>query len=78
MCLAVPMRIQEIRDDGMGIGDLDGSKHEIDLSLVESPRVGEYVIIHAGYAIGKVDEAEAAERLSLFKELAEVWQNQTP
>jgi hydrogenase expression/formation protein HypC len=72
------MRIHEIRSDGMGIGDYDGTRHEIDLSLVEAPRVGDYVIIHAGYAIERLDEKEANERLSLFAEIAAAWQAQTP
>lgn len=74
MCLAVPMRIQEIRGDGIGIGEYDGTRRELDLSLVAEPRVGDYVIVHAGYAIEKLDESEADERLLLFKEIAEVWQ----
>lgn len=71
MCLAVPMRISEIGKDGMGVVELDGSRHEADLSLVNAPRVGEYVIVHAGYAIERLDEKEADERLSLFRQLAE-------
>ncbi len=78
MCLAVPMRIQEIRPDGMGIGELAGTRHEVDLSLVKAPGVGDYVIVHAGYAIEKLDENEAGERLALFKELADSWQVHSP
>lgn len=70
MCLAVPMKIDEIRADGSATGDLDGSRHEVDLSLVEDVTVGEYVIVHAGFAIEKLDEEEANERLALFEELA--------
>jgi hydrogenase expression/formation protein HypC len=73
MCLAVPMQIQEIRADGMGIGDLDGVQHDVDLSLVADPRVGDYIIVHAGYAIEKLDRQEADERIALFKELAAAW-----
>lgn len=70
MCLAVPMRISVVRSDATGVVDLDGSQHEVDLSLVELPRVGEYVIVHAGYAIEKLDEQEADERVDLFRQLA--------
>jgi hydrogenase expression/formation protein HypC len=73
MCLAVPMRIREIREDGMGLGDLDGAEHQVDLSLVAAPRAGDYVIVHAGYAIEKLDRKEADERLTLFRELAATW-----
>jgi hydrogenase expression/formation protein HypC len=74
MCLAVPMRIVEIRTDGLGIGDLDGAQHEVDLSLVTDPHIGDYVIVHAGYAIEKLDRQEADERIALFKELAAAWE----
>jgi len=74
MCLAVPMRIEEIRADGMGVGDLDGAQHEVDLCLVADPRIGDYVIVHAGYAIEKLDRQEADERIALFKELAAAWE----
>jgi hydrogenase expression/formation protein HypC len=74
MCLAIPMRIRAIRPDGMAIGDLDGAEREIDLSLIAEPRVGDYVIVHTGYAIEKLDEKEADERLALFKELAASWE----
>ena len=73
MCLAVPMRITDANEGGKGIADLDGSRHEVELSLVEAPRVGDYVIVHAGFAIEKLDEAEALSRLKLFGELAETW-----
>lgn len=70
MCLAVPMLLKEIRDDAVGVGDLDGSRHEVDLSLLENPQPGDFVIVHAGFAIEKLDEEEANERLALFEELA--------
>lgn len=78
MCLAVPMKIVEIRDDLMGVGDCEGVCHEIDLSLIQSPAIGEYVIVHAGYAIEKLDENEARERIALFQELARYGQPQNP
>jgi hydrogenase expression/formation protein HypC len=74
MCLAVPMRIREIREDGMGVGEMEGACHEVDLSLVADPAIGDYVIVHAGFAIEKLDRAEADERLALFRELAASWE----
>jgi len=71
------MRIREIRPDGMGMGELDGAEHAVDLSLVADTRPGEYVIVHAGYAIEKLDQKEADERLALFKELAATWSTAT-
>lgn len=70
MCLAVPMKLTEIRADGSGVGDLNGSRHDVDLSLVEHPAPGDYVIVHAGFAIETLDEAEAQARLELFDQLA--------
>jgi hydrogenase expression/formation protein HypC len=65
------MKIVEIRNDGTGIVDLDGSRHEANLSLIAAPKVGDYVIVHAGFAIEKLDEQEANEQLALFAELAQ-------
>ena len=62
MCLAVPMKIQEIHPNGMGVGDLDGAQRDVDLSLVADPHVGDYVIVHAGYAIEKLDQSETEEK----------------
>lgn len=73
MCLAVPMQIVEMCAESEGIADLDGTRHTVDLSLVEQPAVGDYVIVHAGYAIEKLDRKEADERLRLFEELASAW-----
>ncbi len=70
MCLAVPMKLVEIGRDGKGVAELEGSRHPVDLSLVSDARLGDYVIIHAGYAIEKLDQAEADATLALFDELA--------
>jgi len=71
MCLAVPMKLVELEDDCLGVADLDGSRHEVDLSLIDEPRLGDYVIVHAGFAIEKLEQQEADERLALFQQLAE-------
>jgi hydrogenase expression/formation protein HypC len=69
MCLAVPMKIMEI--DGIkGVVDLSGARYDADLTLIEDPKVGEYVIVHAGYAIETLDRRDAEERLALFEEMA--------
>ena len=70
MCLAVPMQIKEIPAPNRGICDLDGSTQEVDISLIENPAIGDYVIIHAGFAIERLDPQEADARLALFEELA--------
>ena len=70
MCLAIPMRLVEVLEVGRGVADLDGSRHDVDLSLIDHPSVGDYVIVHAGFAIEKLDRQEADERLALFDEWA--------
>jgi hydrogenase expression/formation protein HypC len=70
MCLAVPMKLVEIRADGKGVAELEGSRHAVDLSLVSGACLGDYVIIHAGFAIEKLDQAEADATLELFAEIA--------
>lgn len=75
MCLAVPMKIVEIRADGKGVAELEGSRHVVDLSLVTGAHLGVYVIVHAGFAIETLDQEEADATLALF---AEIVQNATP
>lgn len=70
MCLAVPMKLIELSDDDSGTAELEGVRYQVNLSLVETPNVGDYLIIHAGFAIEKLNEEEANERLELFEELA--------
>lgn len=75
MCLAVPMRIEEINEDLIGVAEIDGVRHEVNLTLVDGVRKGDYVIVHAGFAIERLDEAEADARLELFAELVQHAQN---
>jgi hydrogenase expression/formation protein HypC len=67
MCLAIPSRIVEISED-VGTIDVDGVKMKVSILLLEDPKVGEYVIVHAGFAIHKIDEAEAMETLKILRE----------
>lgn len=76
MCLAVPMKLVEIHADGGGVAELEGSRHAVNLSLVSDVRLGDYVIIHAGYAIEKMDQAEADASLALFAEIAQAIQSE--
>jgi len=69
MCLAVPMKLIE-RQDTLGVAEIDGVRREVSLMLQPEAKVGEYVLIHAGYAIGIVDEAEASETLALLRQVA--------
>lgn len=74
MCIAVPMKIVEIVGDNIAVVEADGAKARISTSLVTNPQVGDFVIIHAGYAIEKINQKEADLRILLFKELAEISQ----
>jgi hydrogenase expression/formation protein HypC len=71
MCLAVPMKIVTILEGGKALVKQDDLETEVDLTLIEDPKVGDYVIIHAGYAIDLLDLEEAEERLKLFRALEE-------
>jgi hydrogenase expression/formation protein HypC len=66
MCLAIPVRVVELRDDDMATVDLDGIRKEISLALVDDIRVGDYVILHVGYALARLDADEAERTLALF------------
>jgi hydrogenase expression/formation protein HypC len=70
MCLAVPMRVIELLPEGRAQVEREGLEAVVDISLVENIRVGDYLIIHAGYAIQALDLEEAEERLRLFEEAA--------
>ena len=68
MCLAVPMKIAEIAD-GTAICEVDGVRREASLMMLEEAAVGDYVLIHAGFAIEKIDPEEAQKTLEVFREV---------
>lgn len=75
MCLAVPGRIVEVRDElgtRMATVDFDGVRKEICLAFLPDIAVGEYAIVHAGFAISRLDEAAALETLAMFRALGAV------
>jgi hydrogenase expression/formation protein HypC len=67
MCLAIPSRIVHIENE-MATIDVDGVRREASLLLLEEARVGDYVIVHAGFAIQRIDEAAARETLDLLRQ----------
>lgn len=71
MCLAIPSKIIRI-DNNMGTVDVDGVRRQASLLLLEDVQVGDYVIVHAGFAIHKVDEEAAMESLKILREAAEL------
>ena len=70
MCLAIPSKITSIENQIATI-DVDGVQRKASLLLLDDAQVGDYVIVHAGFAIHKIDEAEALESLKLLKEALE-------
>jgi len=71
MCLAVPARITEMRDGLLGLVELGGVVREASFALLPDVAVGDYVLLHAGYALQKVDTADAEETLRLLAEMIE-------
>lgn len=69
MCLAIPSKITHI-DNEMATIDVDGVKRSASLMLLEDSAVGDYVIVHAGFAIRRLDEESAVETIRLLKEAA--------
>jgi hydrogenase expression/formation protein HypC len=67
MCLAIPARIEQI-DDQKAQVDIRGLKRSIGLQLLPDARVGEFVLVHAGFAIQRIDPAEAEETYRLLEE----------
>lgn len=69
MCLAIPARIEQFIAEDSAIVNLGGVRKEISLALVEDVALGDYVIVHVGYALQKLDPEEAAQTLALFAEI---------
>lgn len=72
MCLAIPVKVVEVLPGQQAIIDLSGVRKEISTALLDTVQVGDYVILHVGYAIGKLDTDEALRTLALFGELATI------
>jgi len=68
MCLAVPMKIISVEGDN-ALVSLDGLEKKIDVRFLKDPCPGDYVIVHAGFAIEKLDEEEARKTLELFQDI---------
>ena len=69
MCLAVPVRIQTIEGSNATV-EIGGVRRTVSLTLTPEAKHGDYVLVHAGYAIGIVDEEEARETLDLLEKMA--------
>lgn len=69
MCLAVPYIIKEMFDDGSGRAVSSGVEVDVRLDLIEAPAVGDAVLVHAGFAIQKLDKGESEELIALWDEV---------
>jgi hydrogenase expression/formation protein HypC len=72
MCLAIPARVEEMTGADTAIVNLGGVRKEISLALVEDVAVGDYVIVHVGYALQKLDPEEAERTLLMFAEMGDL------
>lgn len=70
MCLAVPMKVLTIEGD-LAICEIDGVRREASLMMIDDIAVNDYVLIHAGFAIARIDEEEAEETLRQMREVLE-------
>jgi hydrogenase expression/formation protein HypC len=70
MCLAVPLKLIQV-DGEHGVVELGGIRRKVNLAFVEGAQPGDYVVVHTGFAITRMDEAEAAETLRLLNECIE-------
>ncbi len=71
MCIAFPMKIKELLADNCGIVESGGVERKVNLRLLGNCELGDYVLIHAGYAIEKLSEESAQENLRIMRELQE-------
>jgi len=70
MCLAVPVRVAALLGDQWVEGEVGGIRSRVSVALIESIAVGDYLIVHAGFAIARLDVEEAEKSLALFDEIA--------
>ncbi|HUK65076.1 MAG TPA: HypC/HybG/HupF family hydrogenase formation chaperone [Dongiaceae bacterium] len=82
MCLGVPGRVTAIEENALGMTmgtvDFGGIRKEVCLAYVPEARIGDFVIVHVGFAISRVDEAEAAKVFELLKEMGELGELDIP
>jgi len=72
MCLAIPARVEELLPDQMARVSVDGVGKIVSVALVDDLTIGDYVVLHVGYALAKIDEEEAMTTLALLREAAEL------
>lgn len=71
MCLAIPAKVLEVKGDSAKVDFGNGTTRAVNVALLDSVRVGQYVIVHAGFAIQVMDKSEAKKTLHVWKEMLE-------
>ena len=69
MCVAIPMKITTLKENQLCVAEIGGVSRDISLMMLPEAQLGDYVIVHAGFAIERLDEAEAQATLDLFREV---------
>lgn len=69
MCLAIPARVVEMLDGEQALVDIGGVRKEVSLALLDEVSLGDYVIVHVGFALNRLDPEEAERTLALFAEI---------
>lgn len=69
MCLAIPARVISLLENSRAMIDIGGVQKEVSLELLDDVAVGDYVVVHVGYALSRLNEEEAQKTLALFAEL---------
>ena len=77
MCLSIPSKIVEIDEENMATVDTMGIKRQVSLDLMlDEVGIGDYILIHVGFAMNKIDEAEALQSLELYQEMLEAMEEE--
>jgi len=69
MCLAIPGEVIELLDDERAKVDVNGTLHDVSIAFVEDVKIGDYLLVHVGYAISRMDAEEGRKTLSLIAEM---------
>lgn len=72
MCLAIPAEVVELLPDAMARVSIDGVTKVVSLALVDEVAIGDYVLLHVGFALSRIDEKEAMETLAILREMGEL------
>lgn len=70
MCLAVPAKIIELTDGENALSDFNGITKEVNIALIDEPKVGDWVIVHVGFALNRIDESEALQTQKILNSFA--------